>query len=224
MRTAGLIQQGTPNSDGHVFFVASAARLFSGAGTNTRTAKGINYLAVAASQNIILSVPLTELMFRYGMQDDMQQLYGSTANGGANGKALDPGVNYVQEAPLLSRPPYIGVTHLNPQTGRPTGIGIKNIVPVYQITGAAATLNTIGISKTQFALGSAPVVTDILAPTNIPTAVSGQVTPNAVAVSGTPVFQTSRLAEYIVEWQINTPAGGSVNLFGFFLDLFYNYN
>ena len=54
--------------------------LGSGTATLTRNAKGDISLNVAANQDVILSAPLSKLLFRTGLLDDLQEAFGSGGN------------------------------------------------------------------------------------------------------------------------------------------------
>jgi hypothetical protein len=138
---------------------------------------------------------------------------------------------FTTPAGVTGTPPFKGggtapPAFLTPLTApRPKGIGIRAIYPVYSIAGAALTTNTIGISKTVFSPNAAPVVTSILtdAANGLATATNAQpyLTPINFA---TPIaYQTTKFAEYIIEWDITTAGGGTANVYGIFLDLLYNY-
>lgn len=125
-------------------------------------------------------------------------------------------------------PPLTGTIDITPQTTpRVKGIMIRQIHPVYSIATLALTTNTIGLTKTVFANGVAPVVSNVLAnaANGLATAVGAQpyVTPITIPLAGQ-VFQNSRFAEYLVEWDITTPATSTCNVYGFFVDFTYNFN
>lgn len=225
MRTQGMIQAGTPNPDGHVFFGISDITTAGTAPTFNRTSKGLYSLTQPVSAGNTYIINLAGLLFRYGVQDDLQMLWGSTANGGSQGQPTPPNA-FVGQGANLQRPPYTGASQLVPPTSRPTGISIKNIIPVYQVLGVALNFITIGLSKTQFANGVAPVVTDVLAPATygLTTTVNAQPVAIPVPVSTPNLFQTNRLSQLTVELGVNTPAGGTCALYGIFIDVVYNYN
>lgn len=291
-RTQGRVDGDTGYGDGHIFFSALDGTLTLGAGTATRNGSGSFSLNIGASATTVLTIPLSALLFRYGVQDWLQEQFGSGQAGGAQGfsvggatclstasasagtsvavtvnttvgftagrdvlagtqktsiVSITDGTHMVlailtatlasnsiitenlftTPAGVTGPPPFTGTTQFTPVTApRPKGIGIKAIYPVYAIAGASLTLNTIGLTKTVFTPGNtAPVVTSLLADAanGLGTATNAQpyLTPINFA---TPVpYQVSKYSEYSIEWDVTTAAGGSVQLFGIFIDVAYNY-
>jgi hypothetical protein len=245
-------------------------------------------------------MPLGDILFRYGLQDDLQEQFGTGQPVGAQGlqvgspqtlstgsslaganisvavlssvgftvgtwAVVDTVASGLQETQLINAipdathiqfatlknahttpfpiaanifttpagvsgpPPFTGITQLTAVTApRPKGILFKAIYPVYQLTTAAQTTNTIGLTKTTFANVTAPVVTNIIANANnglaVATNAQPYVTPIPVPVASQ-VYQTSRFTEYVIEWDI-TPSGATAIalLFGIFIDVSYNLN
>lgn len=87
-RTQGRYDADTPYGDGHIFVSALDGTLTSGTGTATRAGAGLFSLNLGATDTAILSIPLTSLIFRYGVQDYLQEQFGSTNAGGAQGKPV----------------------------------------------------------------------------------------------------------------------------------------
>jgi hypothetical protein len=85
VRTQGILQGDTGYPDGHVFIPAAAGFVTGTAGTWTRGASGNNYLVLGNSSTSLLTIPLGGLLFRYGMQDWLQENFGSGVAGGAQG-------------------------------------------------------------------------------------------------------------------------------------------
>lgn len=295
-RTQGRLDSDTAYGDGHVFFSALDGTLTSGTGTATRNGAGSFSLNLGNTQTAVLTIPLTALIFRYGVQDWLQEQFGSTIAGGAQGlsvpgftalvtttasagtnvnvavntstgftvgrkvlagtqntfitaipdsthitlavltASLTAGLTISQDlfttpAGISGAAPYAGggtapPGFMTPVTARPKGIALKALYPVYAIAGAAASLNTIGITKTVFANNAAPVVTNVLANAANGLATATQAQPYLTPINfSTPVtFQTTKYAEYSIEWDVTTPGGGTAQLFGIFLDLAYNFN
>lgn len=125
--------------------------------------------------------------------------------------------------------PFTGATQLTTTTSRPKGIIFKQIHPVYAIITNPLSLNTIGLTQTIFANLTAPAVTNILAnaanglQTAATTLATPAVTPVTIPIANQ-TFRNTRFAEYILEWDVTTPAGGTAQLFGIFLDVTYDYN
>lgn len=296
-RTQGRSDQDLGPGDGHIFIPASAGQLSSGSGTFTRNASGSVSLNIGNSQTCVLDMRLESLLFRYGVQDWLQEQYGSQEAQGAAGLTVlgyttyttasiaagnsvsipvknsanftvgrtlvvDTVASTVQEFSVITSipdathivvnaianshssgiivqenafttpagvtgpPPFSGTSSLVPVTApRPKGITFKEIYPVYAIAGAALTTNTIGLTKTVFSNNVAPAVTSLLtnAANGLATATNAQpyITPIQIP---SPAFQISRFAEYILEWNVTTPGGGTAELFGVFIDVGFNFN
>lgn len=291
-RHKGRLDCDSGYGDGHIFLPAASASVVSGTFALTRNAAGNISLNAAASITGVLSFPMAPLIFRYGLQDDFQEQFGSSAAGGAQGvpvgdwttlttasgavgllvnlavlnsagfvvgrKVLLGGTQktfitaipdathitvaaitttlasgsvvtenlFTTPADVSGPPPYTGLTQFTPlTTPRPKGITIKEIYPVYLLSGAAATLNTISLTKTQFGFGAAAVVTTLLASgaNGLATATNADpyITPIQIP---TPAFQVSKYAEYAIEWDVTTAAGGAAQIYGIFVDIAYNFN
>lgn len=134
---------------------------------------------------------------------------------------------FTTPAGVTGIPPFSGLSQLTPTTSpRPKGIGIKGIYPVYGISGAALTTNTIGITKTAFSNIAAPVVTNIIADAANTLATSTNAQPYVTPINlATPaIMQVTKYASYSIEWDVTTAGGGAAQLYGVFLDVLYNYN
>lgn len=84
-RTQGRSDGDLGYADGHIFIPASAGQLTSGTGTFTRNASGSASLNLGNSQTAVLIMRLDALIFRYGVQDWLQEQYGSQQAQGAQG-------------------------------------------------------------------------------------------------------------------------------------------
>jgi hypothetical protein len=267
-----------------------------------RTANGNSSLAIIASQTVVLEFPLSLILARYGVADDLQQQFGGSLGASSNAQPIGspftlgtattaagsnisvpvlssvgftvgspclidtvasgvqetavinaiPDVTHIQFATLKNAhtftsanatfpiqmnifstpadaqgvPPLAGVIDITPQTTpRVKGILFRQIHPVYTVTTNPLSLNTLGMTKTVFANGVAPAVTVLLAnaANGLATAAAAQPyeTPITLTIANQ-VFQTSRFAEYMIEWDVTTPVGGTANIFGFFLDVTLN--
>jgi hypothetical protein len=135
---------------------------------------------------------------------------------------------FTTPAGITGRPPYTGVSQLTPVTApRPKGISFEAIYAVYTIGTAAATVNTIGLTQAIFANGAAvPTATNIIA-----NAANGLGTAFGATMYVTPIvvpaaqqfFRTTKLTEYVLEWDVTTGTGGNAVLYGVFFDVEYNY-
>lgn len=224
MRTAGLLLQDTPQPDGQIFLPLSA--ISAAQALTLNYFNGFPFLSVPASTAAQMQIPIGSILTKYGMQTDSQMQWGSTANGGAQALPVVPGVapGFTSPAPRAGRAPFTGASQLNPLLSPiPKGLQLKAMSLVYQ-NSAVVTLNQVGIQQTVFANGVAPAVTVLL-----PKAANGLSTAIGAAQQVTTVslnipFLTGRFTEYVIEWDITTPAGGSTSVVGIFLDVAYNYN
>lgn len=133
---------------------------------------------------------------------------------------------FTTPASVSGRPPFTGISSLiQPTSPRAKGVKLTAIYPVYQITGAALTTNTIGIAATTFANNTAPAITPVLsvAANGLATAVQAQpyVTPIIIP---TPSFVTTKQTDIELQWNITTGASGTAQIYGIFGDVTYNYN
>ncbi len=177
----------------------------------------------------VLDKSLSYILFRTGMQDDLQEAFGggisqfsTTLPVGARGLASPPAI-FTTPAGVSGPPGFPGITQLTPVTvARPKGIEILTVTPVYEIGGAAATLNTIAIYQTAFVNGVAPAVTTVMAPQALTLAAAANpyVTPVPVP---TPGFLIGLNDLYSLEWKITTGAGGNALLYGVVLAVNFNY-
>ncbi len=224
MHTSGFVMQDQLNPDGHIFIPFP--------GTQTRLGSGLKAVVQAASTAAIYEFDLADVLFRYGMQDDGQQQYGRpNGTSGAQALALLPGV--VDQTPYsrTQRPPVPSTAVFGPNdsgTARtiPKGMQVNAINVVYNVIGGTLTLATIGMTKTTFGTtGTAPVVTTLLANANngLQTGVISQPVAYNVLIP-TPAPITTRLTQTIIEVDMTTPAGVTIDLYGLFLDVSFNFN
>lgn len=91
-RTQGRVDSDVPYHDGHVFVSPLDATEFSSSGTVTtvRTAAGNYHIDLAASSSITLAIPLSKMIYRTGLQDWLQEQFGSgvIANAGSSANGL----------------------------------------------------------------------------------------------------------------------------------------
>jgi hypothetical protein len=228
MRTAGMLLMDTPLPDGQIF-VATGDIIPTP--TYTRVGKGLLAATAPVSATTVFSFPLSGILARYGMSDDAQQVFGkanpSGGFQGAQAQAVTATTPFTTPYQAGGRPPFAGNAFFVPPTGRPKGVAINVATVVYQVNGAAATSLTFGISNTQFTAGvGVPVVTDIIAPSaaGFNVAVSASVTTNPFVNAVQNQFLTGNLAEVVGELTVVTPAASTVNFFGVFLNVAFNYN
>lgn len=226
MRTNGAFQQATPVPDGMIWVPIGAGSDPSASGATTRIAAGKIAYVVAASKTAILDINLNaHVLARYGVQDYAQEQWGSTAAGGAQFLPTPP-ATFTTPYGKGGNPPFTGSSQLVPPTSRPKGFQINSVTFIYQTLGVALTTNTFGITSTLFVDNTAPAVTTVLA-----TAAHGLVTtipstgPHVTTVAyPTPAMLVAQNTEYNLEWNIATPSGSTVDIYGLILNVSYNYN
>ena len=300
-RTQGRYDSDSPYKDGLIFVPILPTYVTSGAGAvSNRPAAGRFATSLPTTATAyVLMIPLASLLFRAGLQDDLQEQFGSARAGGANALpvpgflsyttailaagsnvsipviasgnfavghfvTLDTVASGVQEFPMVvsipdathivvntilnahatnapvtdnafttpagvtGRPPFTGITELTPVTApRPKGISFKAMYPVYTIGGAAATLNTIGLTQTIFGNNLAPVTSNIIADAANGLATATQTNPYVTPIvvpAAAQIFRTTKLAEFVLEWDFTTGSGGTGLLEGVFFDVDFNHN
>lgn len=223
-RTAGMWSQDTAFPDGQIFIPASDAFVGAGAMVLSRAGSGLIQGALANSQTVTLDFILSKAILRYGMQDDEQQSFGSASGTGQNAGATPPNT-FATNWQQSGRPPYTQAQNQVVPTNRPKGIQINSLIPVYKVSTLDLTSVSIGLTKTVFANGIAPVVTNLLAAgaNGQPTAVSAQ--PNAIAsVIAGATMSIDYLTELIAELTLVLPATSTAIVYGMFMNVSFNHN
>ena len=223
MRTQGVFQQDTAFPDGQIFVQINPGDATSGTVSLASAGAGLVTTHIGNSQTVVFRKSLNSLLFRYGVQDYAQEQWGSTANGGANFKATPPAV-FTTPYGVSGNPPFTGSSQLVPPTSRPKGIQINTAAPIYSIGSADASLNTLGITQTFFANATAPAVTTILTNAAHSMSVTHATNPYLPTIAVNSGMLTSTNAQYIVEWDITTPSGGTADVYGLLLFVSYNFN
>jgi len=221
-----LADQGMP--DGQIFIQFGIGDVTSGTGAVwTRSGSGLLGLSLpTAATAYVLDKPSSYVMGRTGMQDDLQEQFGHGTGyatlTGAQGLASPPAI-FTTPAGVSGPPPFTGLSQFTPVTSpRPKGLAINSISAVYTIGGAAASVNTLGITQTVFANNTAPAVTTILATTNISTAVQAQ--PYVTKLTLNTPYLTTLNAEYVLEWNLTTGAAtGTAFIYGLIFGVTFNY-
>lgn len=213
---------------------AGTAPVFNFSGT-----EGISLTVDAASSYIIV---FDGEVFRSGLQDDLQQQFGSggvnpstglsTPLLGAQGLASPP-AQFTTPAGVSGAPPFPGISQLSPVVvPRPKGIEITSITFVFSVAGSAATNNSTGINEYVYAFpptnGSLSAVPVLKNPSlanggGLPTAVTpaGQVTSANLAMLN-PLYITDPVSQYWLQWFV-TP-GTTMQLFGVVFNCTFNFN
>ncbi len=76
-RTQGKFQADTGSNDGQIFLAPQDFSLVSGTATLTKNASGDYSWNIGASATCVFVADLSKLIFRYGVQDDLQEQFGS---------------------------------------------------------------------------------------------------------------------------------------------------
>lgn len=223
-RTSGTWNQDSAFVDGQIFVPITAAFTAAGATVLSRSAKGLIQGALAAAQTVTLDFPLPNLL-RTGLQDDEQQAFGSASGTGQQGLLVNETNKFATNWQQSGRPPYTQAQNQVVPTSRPKGMAITSLTPIYKVSTLALTSVSLGLTKTVFANGVAPVVTDLLAAgTNgQPVATSAQ--PNAIssAVTTTSMI-TDAFAEIIAELTLVLPATSTAIVYGMLFGVSFNFN
>jgi hypothetical protein len=184
-----------------------------------------------ASAANVLQIPLDKLVYRSGMQDDLQEAFGAsistfttTPPPGARGQASPP-ATFTTPAGVSGPPPFTGVTQFTPVTAaRPKGIQINSVTFNYLITTNAATVNTVGVIDFVYANATAVVANTLLAAATNGMQTAAAATPYATTVPlTTPAYLTAQDHLPVITWAI-TPGAGGVSIYGVALNCTFNFN
>ena len=166
----------------NLFLAATDFAALGGTATLTRSAKGVYYWLIAASQTVELVANLKLAL-----------------------RNFNPAVvnyNYLgyQNAPM----------------------SINSATVQYKVIGVALTSGTFGISQSDYTTpAAAPVVTDLLAPSALSTAVAANFYSTAL-IPANPALLPLAADQLTAEAIIVTPAGSTIDFYGVALNLMYN--
>lgn len=104
------------------------------------------------------------------------------------------------------------------------GVQIDSFDVIYQVNTVAATLATVGLTRTVFANGVAPVATAIvaIAANGLPTATATHPQVTNVAVT-TPVYIAGNDSEYLINLNLTAGTGGTITVFGIVVKFHFNF-
>lgn len=224
-RFQSRVDADTPYTDGQTFLTCYPQNVVGASGVRARNAFGQVYTTIPASSSCFVNIDLGEIDYRFGVQDDLQEQFGggTTTLVGAQGLSIPPGVA-TTPAGVSGRPPYPGVTEFIPvTTARPKGIKVTSITAVFQVIGANATTNTLALSKTTFANNVAPAISTILPAQSLALVVQAQPYVTNFVVANPP-WLTAQNSQYLIDWNVVTPVGSSLNVYGVMLYYTYNFN
>lgn len=135
---------------------------------------------------------------------------------------------FTTPAGVTGPPPFTGITQLTPVTSpRPKGIKFLGIYPWYQIGGAAWTSSTIGLTQLTALNNAANAEVDIIALAQNGIVLTTQANPYLTPIpvpKANQAWQTTKFTEYVVEWNIVTPAATTGTVYGVFVDCQFNFN
>jgi len=222
MRTAGVLQMDTPLPDGRIVILPKDIQ----GGGSIANANNTTSLAVTGA-NVTLFGSFNGMLLRYGMSDDAQQQFGKGAPSGgyqgAQGQAVGTLTPFTTPYGQSGRPPYSNVRQLLTPNGRPKGLMPTAVSVVYSVTGGPATAFSFSINKTAFNVGQVPTGVVILNSTNLPL----QTATTQIMTTPIPANAQNFLADpfSVLNFIMGTNAGAAtINIFGIFLDVSFNYN
>lgn len=181
--------------------------------------------AVAASTATVVQLPMSQILLRTGMQDDLQEAFGGGATNqvfnAAQGLAAPP-ATFTTPAGVSGPPPFSGVSQFTPPASRPKGIQINSLSFAYVITTNNATVNAALVRQFVYTNAAAPTVNTLLASTNL--TLTAATNPYVTTLNlTTPAFLTSPTQMVEVQWSI-TPGAGGASLLGIWANCSYNFS
>ena len=140
---------------------------------------------------------------------------------------LPPGFPPITTANLTTVAGSIAGTGTGIQRGPiPKGVQINSIDVIYQVLGLAASVATVGLTKTTFANLTAPVVTNIIAlgANGLPTAIGAQPQVTTVTVATPAMIVPTADTQIVLNVNLTAGATGTVQFIGAVLKCSYNFN
>jgi hypothetical protein len=236
--TDGRWTCGTPYPDLQLFIGALRFTDVAGLATTPATiaSPGLVFKTVPAADASIFAVDLSELLLRSGVYATAaydQEQYGTAAS--VPGPSLVVNTSGPLALPGSGSPNYQGfppipgasvATLAGASVGAAQkGIQIDSIDIIYQVLTLAASAATVGLTKTVFANGVAPAVTNLIAlgANGLPTAVAAQPVVTNVLVS-TPAMIIASDTEVILNINLTAGATGTVKFYGAVIKAHFNFN
>jgi hypothetical protein len=108
---------------------------------------------------------------------------------------------------------------------QPKGIQIDSVTPIYQVLAdATAVAATIGLTKSVFANGAEPAVTNLIAlgANGLPTAIAAHPVATVVAV-GSPAMIVAANTEMLLNINLTGGTAGTIKFFGAVIKAHYNF-
>ena len=182
--------------------------------------------SISGTTATVMQFPLASLLFKSGMQDDLQEQFGGGPIGGplvgAQGLA-SPTATFTTPASVSGPPPFTGITQFTSVTAaRPKGLQINSIDFIYTITSSPASVNTASVLDFAYTNNGVPVVTTLLASAANGLQTAAQTNPYVTNVKMTTVkYLTAADHQTVVTWSLTPGAGASV--YGIVLNVTYNF-
>jgi hypothetical protein len=213
--TKGRFESYYPHTDGTVYRMAVTSEFYSGTGTAAKVADGDYAIALGASDTSILVFDLPEIL-RTGEPHLEDSLAASAAQ--------RPAYEQYNAGPT----PFV-IPSTNAQQTVPVVKGIKltSVNLIYQISGAALTLNEAGVFLKSESNNAAASITTLvpLAANGLQTAIqTDRYVTNIPIPEANQLFPTTQNSLLTVEWDINTAVGGAANVFGVVFNFDFNYD
>lgn len=237
-QTQGRWTAKTPFPDAQFFIGADEFKDLSGNATlpSTVATPGVLFQTVGAGKACIFVKSLSELLLRSGVlaspQYDQEQFGtaasqpGPSAVANTSGPLAEPNPTspYYQgfpPTPSTSLPTLAGAV----AGAQPKGIQIDSVDVIYQVlTDATAVAATIGLTKTVFANGADPAVTNLIAlgANGLPTAIAAHPVTTNVPVP-TPAMIVAADTDVLLNINLTGGTAGTIKFFGAVIKAHYNF-
>jgi hypothetical protein len=229
-------EQGTPQTDLHLAIGTDEFVDFAAVSTlPAAPAAGLLYKVVPTTAAAKFFHTPEAPMYRSGVYGTDQEQFGTA--GGTSGPstvantsgplALAPGIPPITAANLATVGGTIGGSGIL-HGPIPKGIQINSIDVIYQVLAVNASAATIGLTRTFFQNGVAPVVTNIIAlgTNGLVLTIGAQVQVINVPVTSPAMIVPAQNGDTIIILNVNftAGAGGTVNFYGCVLNCSYNLN
>ena len=236
--TEGRWEQGSASTDLQIFLGADQWTDFAGVATLPASpSAGLLYKVVPSTTAAKFFIS-PEVWLRAGQYANAafdQQQFGTAAGvPGPSGVAntggplgLPPGFPPIASANLTTIAGSIAGTGTGIQRGPlPKGIQVNSVDIIYQVLTAAASVATVGLTKTAYANLTAPVVTNIitLGANGLPTAIGAQPQVTNVAVATPAMIVPAVDTQLVLNVNLTAGAGGTVQFIGAVLKCSFNFN
>ena len=218
-------------TDGQLFIGANKFVDIAGLATGpTNPSLGVYEKTVPSGDAATFVISLEELLQRSGVfataaydQEEFgtaaQQTPGPSTVSGTGGPLQLP----QGQPPMVSSK--LATVSGNYVSGPPVkGVQVDSFDVIYQVNTVAAALATVGLTRTVYANGVAPVATAIIAiaANGLPTATATHPQVTNVPVT-TPVYIAGADSQYLINLNLTAGAGGTITVFGIVVKFHYNF-